>query len=355
MIGIPMMDIAAGSLTDDETTSGSFSLNGAGSSQIMLSWLKDDLVLSLVDPDGTLINPTTAQANPNVDYLSLDTGFGLMSTYLFTNTVNGVWQYTITGTQVVPATAYRLIVLPPTPIAVSPSLPQWLPNNTPVVITATVAFSETTPVIGGTVTAQINRPDGTLETISLYDDGAHQDGQANDGVFGGVYTQTVTGGIYGLLVTATGIHDSEIYTRTATAYFTVAPTGAALGETYSDSGIDDTGNGIYDWLEVTAQIDVTEATTYTLSAELYAGETFITHARQRAYLATGSQSLVVLFSGPAIFERGLDGPYTIRNVMLLEEAPLTLLIEAADNVHVTQAYRYTDFRQHMLYLPAILH
>jgi Leucine-rich repeat (LRR) protein len=352
--GIPMMDIAAGSLDTNEMISGNFTLNGTGASQIMLSWVEGNLILSLVDPDGTPINPTTIETNPNVDYVSLNTGFGLMATYLITNTVNGVWQYTITSEALEQAVGYRLAALPPTPIAVSPSVPQWLLNNTPVAITATVNYSETEPVTGGEVTARIQRPDGVIETISLYDDGEYDDGQVNSGVFGGVYTQTAAGGVYGMLVIATGIYNSETFTRTATAYFVIAPGGAALIGTYNDSGIDETGDGIYEWLELEAGIAVTEATTYTLSAELYAGETFIAHARHKMYLDVGQQTIPVRFAGPAIFEAGLNGPYTIRNVILLEEAPLTLLIETDDNVHVTQAYRYTDFGHHRLYLPIAL-
>jgi hypothetical protein len=277
-----------------------------------------------------------------------------MATYLITDTINGVWQYTIASEEMEQPTGYRLVALPPTPIAVSPSAPQWLPNNTPVVITATVSYSQTEPVTGGEVAARIRRPDGIVDIISLYDDGEHDDGQADSGVFGGVYTQTTTGGIYGVLVTATGVYESEVFTRTATASFAIAPNGAALSGVYSDSGIDETGDGIYEWLEFTADITVTEAATYTLSVELYAGEIFITHARQKMHLEVGQQAVPVRFAGPVIFEAGLDGPYTIRNVMLLEESPMTLLIEMVDNVHTTQAYRYTDFGHHRLYLPIAL-
>lgn len=352
--GLPLVDIAAGSLSNNESVSGNFTLTGDGPSQVMLSWTAGDVSLSLLDPNGVLIDATTAAANPNVDYLSLDTGFSLMATYLITDTVNGVWQYTIAGNQVAPAAAYRLVVLPPTPIAVSPSLPQWAPNNASVIITATVSYSATTPLIGGQVEAQIRRPGGSVDILTLYDDGNHHDGQANDGVFGGVYTHTGDGGVYGLLFTATGDYASEAYTRTATAYLTVAPAGAALSGTYSDRGVDDTGNGVYDWLEVTAQIAVTEAATYTISADLYAGETFIAHARTQTFLEVGQGSIAVLFDGAIIFAQRLDGPYAIRNVILLEESPLTLLIEAVDNAHSTQAYRYGDFGAITLYLPIIL-
>ena len=353
-LGIAMVDIVAGSLVDSESVSGDFTLNGTGTSQIRLSWLSGDLRLSLIDPDGNEINPTTAEADTNIDFLNMDTGLGLMATYLITDTLSGTWQYTITGNAVNPATAYSLIALPPTPISVSPSLPQWLPNSTPTVITATVSYSNTMPVTGGAVSVQITQPDGITDTISLLDDGAHSDGLANDGIFGVVYPQTSKGGIYGLLFTATGLYESEVYTRTATAYLTIAPSGASLNDSYSDLGVDDTGNGIYEWLEVSADISVTEAATYTLSADLYAGTTYITHAYKQVYSDAGQQSIAVLFNGSAIFNQGLNGPYTVRNVMLLDETSVTLLIEEADEVHTTQAYQYTDFGRFLIYLPAIL-
>jgi len=40
------------------------------------------------------------------------------------------------------------------------------------------------------------RPDGTTEEHQLFDDGAHYDGSTGDAIFGGVYTNTIPGGIY---------------------------------------------------------------------------------------------------------------------------------------------------------------
>jgi Mg-chelatase subunit ChlD len=45
-------------------------------------------------------------------------------------------------------------------------------------------------VTGATVTAQITRPDGTSNTLILYDDGDHNDGRENDGIYGNIYTRT---------------------------------------------------------------------------------------------------------------------------------------------------------------------
>ena len=63
-----------------------------------------------------------------------------------------------------------------------------------------------------------------------------------------------------------------------------------------------------------------------LSADLYDA-----HAWQQLYLNTGQQTIAVRFDKAAIFEKGLDGPHTIRNVLLLEESPLTLLMEMVND------------------------
>lgn len=50
-------------------------------------------------------------------------------------------------------------------------------------ITATLTHSGR-PVTGATAEAQVVRPDGMSQVVALYDDGAHRDGAAEDGVYG---------------------------------------------------------------------------------------------------------------------------------------------------------------------------
>jgi hypothetical protein len=313
------------------------------------------LELSLIDPSGSLVNPQTVSNDPNTDYVAFDTGYGLMATYLITTTEVGTWQYTITGYGVNPTTGYRLFAVPSTPIGVSVATPSWLPNNSPVVITATVSYSITVPLVGGTVNAQVNRPDGTSDAVILFDDGNHNDGTSNDGTFGTTYTQTAAGGFYGVVVTATGNYVGENYTRTAWSIMTIGPDNASLTGQYSDAGISDDNDEAYEWLQVTATLSVTEISTYTLSADLYAGETFITHAKTQVPLTPGTQTIALRFDGVDIYSHQLNGPYTVRNVMLLDETGTTILIETADNVHETAPYNYTQFEDGIteIYLPLV--
>ena len=44
------------------------------------------------------------------------------------------------------------------------------------------------PIIDATTSATVVRPDGRIETLNLFDDGAHNDNAAGDGIYAGNYT-----------------------------------------------------------------------------------------------------------------------------------------------------------------------
>ncbi|MCP4250830.1 MAG: VWA domain-containing protein [bacterium] len=56
------------------------------------------------------------------------------------------------------------------------------------------------PIFGAQVEAQVTKPDGSTNcgTIVLHDDGAHQDGQPDDGLYGAVFTETWLGSAAGV-------------------------------------------------------------------------------------------------------------------------------------------------------------
>ena len=58
-------------------------------------------------------------------------------------------------------------------------------------------------------------PNGQQYVVPLVDDGAHQDGQAADGDYGGSFTQTYVAGNYQLRFTADGIQRGKPYHREA--------------------------------------------------------------------------------------------------------------------------------------------
>lgn len=73
------------------------------------------------------------------------------------------------------------------------------------------------PVLHCMVTVEAKAPGGSVTSLNLTDDGVHQDGAADDGDYGGVYTQTVQEGMYEFLFRAYGTsRDGEAVVREAT-------------------------------------------------------------------------------------------------------------------------------------------
>ena len=77
---------------------------------------------------------------------------------------------------------YELYLFTGTPIA-------GLTQGVHVPILAALV-GDTGPLTGASVTADVGAPNGQVQTLTLYDDGDHLDGEANDGVYGGLYTAT---------------------------------------------------------------------------------------------------------------------------------------------------------------------
>jgi Mg-chelatase subunit ChlD len=74
--------------------------------------------------------------------------------------------------------------------------PQPLHLGDPITVTA-VLSEEEIPVTGATVDVQVRFPDSvTYRSLDLHDDGAHNDGDANDGVYANVFTETLQEGHY---------------------------------------------------------------------------------------------------------------------------------------------------------------
>ncbi|MGC9468032.1 MAG: S8 family serine peptidase [Anaerolineae bacterium] len=58
------------------------------------------------------------------------------------------------------------------------------------------------PLVDARVFVRVTHPDGTQSTLTLVDDGLSNDGQADDGIYGGWYPQTHTPGLYTVRATA---------------------------------------------------------------------------------------------------------------------------------------------------------
>jgi hypothetical protein len=108
----------------------------------------------------------------------------------------------------------------------------------------------------------------------------------------------------------------------------------------SDQGVDDNGNGKFDRLLVSVQVDVLRGGFYSWGFKLsdpIARE--IDFASGAGFFSPGLNQLVVTFEGAKIGAFGADGPYQLRD--LLVQGPGTSLV--VTEVGRTQPYRFTQF------------
>ncbi len=103
--------------------------------------------------------------------------------------------------------ATQTIILPRSPtqddamlldVIFAPDAPQ---AGEPALILASLA--DQAPQSGAWLRAQIERPDDGFDPLTLYDDGMHADGVAEDGVYGARYTRATAPGVYHVTLVAT--------------------------------------------------------------------------------------------------------------------------------------------------------
>ena len=134
------------------------------------------------------------------------------------------------------------------------------------------------------------------------------------------------------------------YTTTAYAYTDFERGSAELTGAYSDSGIDDDGNGYYDYLRLSATVDVITGSTYSLVGWLYdINGNPIDWTSNSSMLSPGTRTMTLDFDGLAIGSHGVDGPYYVSALSLQDDTGTMISYEPY--VYTTTAYAYTDFEQ----------
>jgi uncharacterized repeat protein (TIGR01451 family) len=108
-------------------------------------------------------------------------------------------------------------------------------------------------------------------------------------------------------------------------------------DTFSDQGIDTDGNGKYDTLQVTVELNIPSSGTYILTGAMDStniGESNTT------YLEAGLQQVNLSFFGEKIYESQTDGPYTLS--FFLYYGNYTYL-DTRLSFYDTNTYSYTNF------------
>jgi surface antigen len=173
-----------------------------------------DIDLVLIKPDGTLIDPSVAATDPNINFIS---GANYKS-YTVLSPMPGTWQMRVTGIDI--ATGGEMITVS---VSASTDLTLTLDfdkieyiSNEPITVFAELKDS-LGPILGASVVAEVENPSGSLDTLTLFDDGLHGDGASGDEIYANQYGNTSQRGSYTFKVDASGTSNTgESFTRTAT-------------------------------------------------------------------------------------------------------------------------------------------
>ena len=331
---------AGGSITH------SIAMTATAQSRFHLVWSQGDLDLALLDPLGTTIDPTYAESSPGVDFISFEPDTTInYNTYGIGDTVAGTWTLTVTAnyTEPVDVAFTTFATLEPT-VDLDVSTDKALYDlDEAVALTATLSYGFD-GLAGADVEALIGRPDLVTDTLTLQDDGAHGDGLADDGIYGNTYVDTDVGGPYVLFVTAEGMLDGVTYARGDEVEIQVSPETGHLTGNYSDYPEDADNNGRQEYLVADVEVDVTTAGNFLLSGILLGpGDEEIASTVHPVSLALGTQTVPLRFEGDLIYRSGVDGPYTLTQVFLMDSTGLPIKLDEAYDAWVTAAYDHTKF------------
>ncbi len=190
-------------------------------------------------------------------------------------------------------------------------------------------------------------PEITPTSVTMTDSGTY-DAAQGDGIYTGTYTAS-TGGkfIAGLRVSGTS-PGGAVYVRTSATDFRVLPPLATF-TSFSDAGVDDNGNGLFDRIVVTANLQVQQAGNYRLELTLVASNGEQTQATSTATLAAGAQQMTVAFTAKQIAALGVNGPYTIKNATLYHISdPEQPIAAFSENGGQTTAYALSSLERPVL-------
>ena len=176
--------------------------------RVGLDWSGSDLDLGLVNPYGEVINHFNVDDYPDI---SLEVG-DTHEVYTLHDPVTGQWELLVDAVDVPPGgEPYRVYALVRTLIRMELTTD----HNIYVAgdpIEMAVSLSDVAPIPGSDVRVFVTRPGESIPyMITCYDDGAHNDGASDDGVYGGTFTVTAVPGSYRLEAHADGVSNEGIH------------------------------------------------------------------------------------------------------------------------------------------------
>lgn len=237
----------------------------------------------------------------------------------------------------------------PVTVALVATEPQVAVGDT-AVLTAAV-FEGDRPVAGATVEVTLRAPDGTYSTVAVDDDGQDPDTAAGDGLYSGELDPTQAGK-HGAVARVSGATTSGLpFERQAVTQFLVTAASSRLTGAFTDAGVDDDADGLFNRLRIEAGTDTQLDSQYRLFVTLAttSGQTLVRSGD--AALAAGPGTVPVDFEADAIVGLRENGPYRISSLELVRLTPAGAVpAHRLVDVGSTRDYRLSEFQRPALAL-----
>ncbi len=340
----------SGHISTGETISRTLSIDSTGRSIFTLSWNTQILSLALVDPNGVTIDPDYAMSNPSIvtfDSGPADNGTPGWMTYTFTNTVPGTWTLSISAPDAGPDGSDWAAIAgfeSNRTLEAGTGAGFYKIGDT-ATLTATLT-NGTVGITGANVSVELSRPDNITDTLTLTDMGG--------GLYQGTYTIPDAAGYVGVTFNAHGDDGGTAYSRQSSQLLSIMPQTGQLTGNYADRAVDEDADRWADALDLDVGINISKAGDYNLTADIQAGDQVVAQFSKVFTATAGSQTMTLRFNGNDIYNAGLDGPYLLTNLVLVDLKTAVPTIMQSD-LYTTEAYTYSQFMPvSTLYLPIII-
>ena len=340
-----------GHLAAGATVTRTVNVDTDASSLFFLSWISNTVGFSLVNPNGQIIDPGYAAGHPEeVTYTVIpgSRAFPPLATYTITDTQPGTWILTLSGADLGPnGTDYLAFVAMESSRVLSFTTDASLYHVGDLAVFTATLKSPSGGISGGTITANLRRTDNITDTVTFTDVG--------NGVYTTNYTIPDAPGSTVVTLVARGNDGGIPFTRQLDTLLTVASPVARLSGHYTDHPEDKDGDGSYETLAFEVDVTATEKTTVTLSANLSKNAVLIAHVSTNVTLLPGTQTLTLQFDGDDIRSSGVNGPYTISELILTDLDRGAVPAVLGSNVATTASYDYRQFgtMNNRLFLPIV--
>jgi len=289
-------------LTPDQPyTDRYFSIDSAAHVQIDVQTQFDTFAVSLYDPNGTMYDGSNI-ATLNGEYYTImgpEQPGGLFIIpveapgahyqFVFQPIVSGDYAVTISAPGITEEAPVLITVITDSPVRANLFATEPIVVvRYPVVLSAAIA-ENANPLRGATVAAYVKPPNSAEFTLPLNDYGNDADAQWGDGLYSGYFIPTEVGE-YTAVAHMTGTTAEGFgFARMGSTSVQVIQACATLTGNVNSFGADDNGNGLYDRLVVSAELNVTTPATFVLRVYLETplGKKFT--AQGEANLAAGVQ------------------------------------------------------------------